>query len=101
MSRAGVDSEFTKLVLSGRVRGQLNEQFNFSLAGRAQTGFGDALAISEQFGIAGGQEISAFDAGDLKGDSGWVVRGEISMPQQTEIAGLVHLFYFHAPIFIS
>lgn len=86
LSRQGADATFTKLILSGRVRGQITEQFNFSLAGRVQSSFGDPLLTGEQFGIAGGQELSAFDAGTVKGDSGFVVRGEISMPRQTEIA---------------
>jgi hemolysin activation/secretion protein len=83
LSRQGADAEFTKLILSGRVRSKINEQFNLSLSGRAQSSFGDALLTAEQFGIAGGQELSAFDAGSVKGDSGFVARAEISMPQQT------------------
>ncbi|MEM6939719.1 MAG: ShlB/FhaC/HecB family hemolysin secretion/activation protein [Pseudomonadota bacterium] len=82
LSQQGADATFTKLILSGRLRTAINEQFNFSLSGRAQASFGDALLTSEQFGIAGGQELSAFDAGALKGDSGFVARAEVSMPQQ-------------------
>lgn len=88
LSRIGADAEFSKLVLSGRVRKEITEQFNLSLAGRAQTSFGDALVTGEQFGIAGGQEISAFDAGSLKGDSGWVARAEVSAPFQKSIQDL-------------
>jgi len=83
LSRQGADAEFTKLILSGRLRTKINEQFNFSFSGRAQSSFGDPLLTGEQFGIAGGQELSAFDAGSIKGDSGIVARAEISMPQQT------------------
>ena len=86
LSRQGADAEFTKLILSGRVRGKISEQFNFSVSGRAQTSFGDALLTGEQFGIAGGQELSAFDAGAIRGDSGFVIRGEVSMPRQATIA---------------
>ncbi|MGC1506387.1 MAG: ShlB/FhaC/HecB family hemolysin secretion/activation protein [Sulfitobacter sp.] len=82
LSRQGADAEFTKLVLSGRLRRSINEKFNFSLAGRLQSSFGDPLLTGEQFGIAGSQELSAFDAGSIKGDSGFVARAEISMPQQ-------------------
>ena len=53
LSRQEADAEFTKLILSGRLRGQISERFNFSLSGRAQTSFGDALLTGEQFGIAG------------------------------------------------
>ncbi|KIN70288.1 Polypeptide-transport-associated domain-containing protein [Sulfitobacter noctilucae] len=85
LSRQGADATFTKLVVSGRVRGKINERFNYALSGRAQTGFGDPLLTAEQFGIAGGQELSGFDAGSVKGDSGFVLRGEVSMPRQTTI----------------
>ncbi|MCX7561218.1 ShlB/FhaC/HecB family hemolysin secretion/activation protein [Sulfitobacter sp. F26204] len=83
LSRQGADAEFTKLIVSGRLRRTINEKFNFSLAGRAQSSFGDAMLTSEQFGIAGSQELSGFDAGSIRGDSGFVARAEISMPQQT------------------
>ncbi|MEP5729448.1 MAG: ShlB/FhaC/HecB family hemolysin secretion/activation protein [Sulfitobacter sp.] len=85
LSRQGADATFTKLVLSGRIRRKINDQFNFSLSGRAQSSFGDALLTAEQFGIAGGQELSGFDAGSVKGDSGFVVRAEVSMPRQTSL----------------
>jgi len=83
LSRQGADAEFTKLIVSGRLRRKINDNFNFSLSGRAQSSFGDALLTGEQFGIAGGQELSGFDAGSIKGDSGFVARAEISMPRQT------------------
>lgn len=86
LSRQGADAEFTKLVVSGRLRRAINERFNFSLSGRLQSSFGDPLLTAEQFGIAGGQELSAFDAGAIKGDSGFVTRAEISMPQQVSYA---------------
>ncbi|MFC6640067.1 filamentous hemagglutinin N-terminal domain-containing protein [Sulfitobacter sediminilitoris] len=82
LSRQGADAEFTKLIVSGRLRQKINENFNFSLSGRAQTSFGDPLLTGEQFGIAGGQELSAFDAGTIKGDSGFVARAEVSAPRQ-------------------
>lgn len=88
LSRAGTDAEFVKLQISGRYRQQLGERFAFSLSGRGQTSFGSPLMESEQFGIASAQEISAFDAGTLSGDSGWVVRGEVSTPIETTIANI-------------
>ncbi|MFK7837121.1 MAG: ShlB/FhaC/HecB family hemolysin secretion/activation protein [Sulfitobacter sp.] len=91
LSRQGADATFTKLILSGRIRQKINDKFNFSLSGRAQSSFGDALLTGEQFGIAGGQELSAFDAGSIKGDSGFVARAEISMPRQTTLADRPYL----------
>lgn len=93
LSRQGADAEFTKLVLSGRIRRPINDSFNFSLAGRMQSSFGDALLTGEQFGIAGSQELSAFDAGAIKGDSGFVARAEVSMPMQKS--------YGETPLLIS
>lgn len=86
MSRQGADAKFTKMVISGRYRRQLGDTYTFSLSGRAQSSFGDALLTGEQFGIAGGQELSGFDAGGVKGDSGFVTRAELSMPRQTVFA---------------
>ena len=86
-SRQGAQSNFTKLVATGRIRGKFNDKFTYSLAGRAQTSFGDPLITGEQFGIASSQELSAFDAGTIKGDSGWVLRGEVAMPQKVELGG--------------
>ena len=93
LSRQGADAEFTKLIVSGRIRRPINDKFNFSLAGRAQTSFGDALLTGEQFGIAGSQELSGFDAGSIRGDSGFVARAEISMPLQKS--------YRETPLLIS
>jgi hemolysin activation/secretion protein len=93
LSRQGADAEFTKLILSGRIRRPINDKFNFSLAGRMQSAFGDPLLTGEQFGIAGSQELSAFDAGSIKGDSGFVARAEVSMPMQKS--------YGETPLLIS
>jgi hemolysin activation/secretion protein len=86
LSRQGADAEFTKLEVSGRLRRKLSERFSLSLSGRAQSSFGDPLITGEQFGIAGPQELSAFDAGTIKGDNGWVVRAEVSAPRQITLA---------------
>ncbi len=87
LSRAGADSEFTKLVASISHRRALSDRFSLSVAGRYQTAFGDALATSEQFSIVGTQELSSFDSGSLRGDSGFVVRAEVSTQSSVAIAG--------------
>lgn len=85
------DPEFKKLEVSARWRRQLSEQITFALQGSAQTAFGHQLPSSEQFGIATLQDLSAFDTGALAGDSGWVVRAEVSSPSQhkTEFGPLI------------
>ena len=86
LSRPGADAEFSKLELSGRARWPLQENIALTLAGRAQISFGDPLLTSEQIGIATISELSAFDDGTLNGDSGWVLRSELSSIYEMEVA---------------
>ncbi len=87
LSRQGAVPVFTKLNASVRHQRPLGEQLLFSISGRAQTGFGDALVTSEQLGIVGAGDLSTFDSGSLRGDSGFVIRSEVTMPIQTQLAG--------------
>jgi len=80
LSRPGTDADFTKFQLTARYRTPVTESFLLTINGRAQTSFGEPLAISEQMGIASSRELSPFDSGTVNGDSGWVVRGEFSRP---------------------
>lgn len=91
LSRQGAGPVFSKLLLSARFRAALSERISLSVSGRFQSSFGDPLLNSEQFGIAGPRELSAFDAGELQGDGGWVVRGELSSPWQIQLAGTPQL----------
>lgn len=88
LSRQGADATFTKLVVSGTHQRAIGERFALDLTGRFQTSFGDPLVTSEQFSIAGPGELSAFDTGDLRGDSGWVIRAELSSPRDIEVRGV-------------
>jgi hemolysin activation/secretion protein len=58
----------------------VRDHLAYSLYARGQTSFGQALATSEQIGIASFQELSTFDAGTIGGDSGWIVRGDLQSP---------------------
>ncbi|MDO5758509.1 MAG: ShlB/FhaC/HecB family hemolysin secretion/activation protein [Rhodobacterales bacterium] len=78
LSRQGADATFTKLTLAGYHEQPLGQRFLLSVMGRGQSSFGEALLTAEQFGIAGPRELSAFDLGDLRGDSGWVFRAEMA-----------------------
>ena len=78
LSRQGADAEFSKLSLSGFHQRSLAENIVLSLTGRAQVSFGDSLVTSEQFGLAGPRELSGFESGQLRGDSGWAVRAEVA-----------------------
>ncbi len=88
LSRQGADSDFTKLVGSFSHRRNLSDNLALAVTGRFQSGFGDALVTAEQFTLVGPQELSSFDSGSLRGDSGWVLRSELSTNVQTEVSGL-------------
>jgi hemolysin activation/secretion protein len=78
LSRDGADAAFRKLEVSARYRRAFADVYSVSLAGRAQTAFGQPVLSSEQFGIATLQDLSPFDQGALSGDAGWTVRAELS-----------------------
>ncbi|WP_254444419.1 MULTISPECIES: ShlB/FhaC/HecB family hemolysin secretion/activation protein [unclassified Ruegeria] len=88
LSRQGASAEFTKLVLSAQYQRPLSALWSLSVSGRVQTSFGDPLVTSEQFNIASSSELSTFDAGELRGDDGWVVRTEVGRSQQVTLAGV-------------
>lgn len=78
LSRAGADATFTKLTGGFQHRRPLAQSLSLMIAGRFQIAFGDALPTSEQFSLIGSNEFSTFDSGTLQGDSGWVLRSELS-----------------------
>jgi hemolysin activation/secretion protein len=80
LSRQGADAAFQKFDLTLGYGQTLLEHLAVNLAARAQTSFGQPLLRSEQIGIANTTGISAFDAGSIVGDQGYVVRGELSSP---------------------
>lgn len=88
LSRQGADATFSKIVGSATHQRALGQGLVLDLTGRFQTSFGDPLVTSEQFSISGANELSAFDSGDLRGDSGWVLRAELSTPRTVEISGM-------------
>lgn len=88
LSRLGADAEFQKLDATIAFTQPLPESFVLGLYARGQTSFGQPLARSEQLATASFQELSTFDAGSLGGDSGWVVRSEVSHPFSVSFGGL-------------
>lgn len=81
LSRVGAEPDFRKLEISA-LYGQsfLDDRMHLSVAGKAQTSFGDALVSSEQFGLGGYGWLSAFDSGEMQGDTGATARAELSFP---------------------
>ncbi len=98
LSRQGADAEFTKLTFSAFHQRSLSDRVILSLSGRAQTAFGDPLVTAEQISIAGARDLSAFDGGTLRGDSGWRLRGELAAQQPADVSGFPILLspYFFA-----
>lgn len=80
LSRQGADAAFQKVDVSLAYNHRLFDHFAVSLSARAQTSFGQAMARSEQIGIANTTSLSGFDAGSIVGDRGYVARAEISSP---------------------
>ena len=92
LSRSGADAVFTKLVGSISHQRSLNDALTLSVVGRFQSSFGEALVTSEQMTLVGPNELSSFNSGSLRGDSGWVVRSELSTRFSTDIGQIPVLF---------
>jgi hemolysin activation/secretion protein len=80
LSRQGAGASFTKLDGALGYTQNFAEHLSTTLSARAQTSFGQALERAEQIGIAGPGSLSAFNAGQLQGDSGAVARAELGAP---------------------
>lgn len=80
LSRQGADAAFQKVDVSVGYSHLLLDHLAVQLSARAQTSFGQALARSEQIGIANTSGLSGFDAGSIVGDRGYVTRAELSSP---------------------
>ena len=80
LSRQGATAAFQKAEISLGYGQTLAEHMAANVSLRAQTSFNQPLLHAEQFGIANTSGVSAFDSGAVTGDSGYVVRGELSSP---------------------
>ena len=100
LSRQGADATFQKFDITLGYTQSLIEHLVVNVSAHAQTSFGAPLLHSEQIGIANTTGLSAFDAGSIVGDQGYVVRGELSspwsVPLQTSAIGMVASPYVFA-----
>ena len=80
LSRQGADPSFQKFDVTLGYYQTLLEHLAVSVSARAQYSFDAPLLRSEQIGIANTTGLSAFDAGSIVGDQGYVVRGELQSP---------------------
>jgi len=85
LSRQGADDTFHKLNINLAYGQPLLEHLALSFIAQAQTSFGEPLLSAEQFNIANGAGLSAFDAGSIVGDDGFVVRGQLASPWQVQL----------------
>ncbi|PWJ16545.1 ShlB/FhaC/HecB family hemolysin secretion/activation protein [Jannaschia seohaensis] len=87
LSREGADADFTKINASFSHSRRLSELFTLNASARLQWSFGDPLPTAELISISGPSDLSAFDSGDLRGDSGWSVRAEMASPRPVTLGG--------------
>ena len=80
LSRQGASAAFQKAEISLGYNQPFAEHLAASVSLRAQTSFNKPLLHAEQFGIANIAGLSAFNSGAVTGDSGYVLRGELSSP---------------------
>jgi hemolysin activation/secretion protein len=80
LSRQGADATFQKVDIALGYDQRLADHLAVNLSARAQYSFNAPLLSSEQIGIADTSGLSAFDAGSVVGDQGYVVRAELQSP---------------------
>jgi hemolysin activation/secretion protein len=86
LSRDGAKPSFQKLEGTlGYNQGLFADRARLSLAGKAQTSFGQALPSSEMISLGGADWLSAFDSGTYSGDMGAAGRAELSAPFTTAL----------------
>ena len=88
LSRQGASAAFQKAEASIALSQPIAEHLETSVSLRAQTSFNQPLLHAEQFGIANTSGISSLDSGAVTGDSGSVVRGEVTSPWQIPILAM-------------
>jgi hemolysin activation/secretion protein len=104
------DASFQKLAASLSYNQAIARHLSLALSANAQTSFGRPLVHSEEVGISGPGQLSAFDAGTLQGDSGYVGRVEVAAPfalptprpfARAELAASPYLFGAYGEVFLA
>lgn len=78
LTRFGANANFAKVDATIGYSQPLFNRIDLGVNLRGQYSFGQALVRSEQIGIASPGGLSTFDLGTLNGDSGYVLRTELS-----------------------
>ncbi|MDX8352717.1 ShlB/FhaC/HecB family hemolysin secretion/activation protein [Cognatiyoonia sp. IB215182] len=87
LSRDGAEPVFTTLSGSYRFQRGFDNDYALSINARAQASFGDTVVASEQFSAVGAGDLSTFDSGSLRGDSGATLRTEFSRGFNGQLGG--------------
>jgi hemolysin activation/secretion protein len=80
LSAQGASPVFTKFNLMAGLRQPLPEAFEVDFTGRAQTTFGSAVMLAEQFSLDGPDALSSFASGTFSVDQGLSLRTELARP---------------------
>jgi hemolysin activation/secretion protein len=101
LSRQDANDTFSKLEGTVGYSQALMEHLATNVTAHAQTSFGQALLHAEQMGITGPTMLSAFESGLLVGDTGFIIRDEISAPFATNtplanVGGVISPYLFGA-----
>ena len=80
LTRQAASPDFTKLNLEARLSQPLVDDIRMDLTGKAQTAFGKAMLLSEQFALDGDDAVSSAANGTFNVDSGATLRAEVTRP---------------------
>lgn len=86
LSRQGADPVFQKLDMVLDYTQPVAPHLTLDLAARAQTNFNQSMVSAEQISLANATGLSPVDAGQVQGDSGFVLRDEVQFPYPTSFA---------------
>lgn len=86
LSRQGADPVFQKLDMTLEYAQPVAPHLALDLAVRAQNSFNQAMVNAEQISLANTIGLSPVDAGQVQGDSGFVLRDEVQFPYPTSFA---------------
>ena len=86
LSRQGADPVFQKLDMALDYAQPVAPHLVHDLAVRAQTSFNQAMVNAEQISLANTIGLSPVDAGQVQGDSGFVLRDEVQFPYAASFA---------------
>lgn len=104
LSRSQGSANFTKLTLNLSRLQSLSKNFTLQIAGTAQI-TGDALLVSEQFGLGGDEFGRAFDPSQILGDSGYGLRAELQrrfvykVGKTRQMVTQPYIFYDYGQVF--